>query len=186
MLSPAALRLFNGIKRSLVNRNTALHILQQPDAASIITGAFVRVLIEMPSEQQDYILTRIASIRMGEPYSGFAPNVSRQCKWYLILQLPPELANINGLQYQLNSVSNGELHERDFARWLTFTRESGSSNSMIIIPSLAQLDQIGHRIQAYFVPPLRSAAHNTNSSNNNNNNNVLLHPHRSLSQGHSA
>lgn len=155
-------RLFEAAKRAQVNRNTAIHIIDVPRAGEILAGAFVRVLLEMPTRTEGYLVARIRGTTNGDPYSGFSTNTSQTTTVYLVLELPPTLAEINGTQYQLNSVSNSSMSVNDFREWLELIR----AEPTLRVPTVADLEDTAARIRPYEVSRHRSSSHLQASNSN--------------------
>ncbi|KPI86401.1 hypothetical protein ABL78_4552 [Leptomonas seymouri] len=153
-------RLFEAAKRAQVNRNTAIHVIDNARASEILAGTFVRVLLEMPNRNEGYLVARIQGTTIGEPYSGFSTNTNQSTTTYLVLELPPALAAINGVQYQLNSVSNSTMSEGEFREWLALIR----NESTIQVPTVQQLDEAASHIHPFEVSRHRGASHNSLTS----------------------
>lgn len=155
-------RLFEAAKRAQVNRNTAIHIIDEPQAGEILAGSFVRVLLEMPSRREGYLVARIQGTSIGEPYSGFSTNTAQTTTIYLMLELPPALAAINGVQYQLNSVSNSTMGEGEFREWLSLIRNEPTLRA----PTVQQLEEVAAHLHPYEVSRHRPTPHSLATSGN--------------------
>lgn len=155
MISEEDSRLFEAAKRAQVSRNTAIHVIENTNSSRILAGAFVRVLLEMPTRNEGYVVARIHSTTAGEPYSGFSTNPAQTTNVYLILELPPPLAVINGVQYQLNSVSNSSMGEGEFRDWLHMIRNEPT----LRVPTVQGLKEVTARLHPYEVSRHRSNSH---------------------------
>ncbi|KAG5485479.1 hypothetical protein LSCM1_07564 [Leishmania martiniquensis] len=155
MASEEDSRLFEAAKRAQVSRNTAIHVMENANSSRILAGAFVRVLLEMPTRSEGYVVARIHSTTVGEPYSGFSTNPAQITNVYLVLELPPPLAAINGVQYQLNSVSNSSMGEREFREWLLMIR----SEPTLRAPTVQGLMEVTARLHPYEVSRHRANSH---------------------------
>ncbi|KPA77533.1 hypothetical protein ABB37_06912 [Leptomonas pyrrhocoris] len=168
MLSEEDSRLFEAAKRAQVNRNTAIHIIDNARASDILAGSFVRVLLEMPSRSEGYLVARIHGTTNGEPYSGFSTNANQTTTVYLVLELPPTLAAINGVQYQLNSVSNSTMSEGEFREWLALIRNEPTMRT----PTVYELGEVASHIHPFEVSRHRGVLHNNLASSSSINGNV--------------
>ncbi|KAG5511026.1 hypothetical protein GH5_07228 [Leishmania sp. Ghana 2012 LV757] len=148
-------RLFEAAKRAQVSRNTAIHVIEMADSSRILAGAFVRVLLEMPTRNEGYVVARIHSTTTGESYSGFSTNPAQTTNVYLMLELPPPLAAINGVQYQLNSVSNSSIGEGEFREWLQMIRNEPT----LRVPTVQGLAEVTARLHPYEVSRHRATSH---------------------------
>ncbi|ESL06445.1 hypothetical protein TRSC58_05882 [Trypanosoma rangeli SC58] len=110
--------LFVAAREAQLTRNEAVQIIMSDVPHSVLHGAFIRVLLELQDRREDYIVARVGAIATGDVYGGFSTNANVRTDHYLVLQLPPHLAQINGTQYQLNSISNSAMTEAEFAHWL--------------------------------------------------------------------
>ncbi|CAJ1986555.1 C3HC4 type (RING finger) containing protein [Leishmania donovani] len=155
MISEEDSRLFEAAKRAQVSRNTAIHVIENTNSSRILAGAFVRVLLEMPTRNEGYVVARIHSTTAGEPYSGFSTNPAQTTNVYLMLELPPPLAAINGVQYQLNSVSNSSMGEGEFRDWLQMIRNEPT----LRVPTVQGLKEVTARLHPYEVSRHRSNSH---------------------------
>jgi hypothetical protein len=155
MLCEEDSRLFEIAKRAQVNRNTAILIIDNARAGEILSGSFVRVLLELPSRSEGYLIARICGTTTGDAYSGFSTDASQTTNVYLILELTPALAEINGLHYQLNSISNTSMSEREFREWLALIRGEPS----IRPPTVTQLEDVAARIHPYGTSRHRGSSH---------------------------
>ncbi|RNF09365.1 hypothetical protein TraAM80_02239 [Trypanosoma rangeli] len=116
--------LFVAAREAQLTRNEAVQIIMSDVPHNVLHGAFIRVLLELQDRREDYIVARVGAITTGEVYGGFSTNANIRTDHYLVLQLPPHLAQINGTQYQLNSISNSAMTEMEFARWLEMAQAS--------------------------------------------------------------
>lgn len=155
MIAEEDARLFEAAKRAQVSRNTAIHVIEHVDSGRILSGAFVRVLLEMPTRNEGYMIARIHSTTAGEPYSGFSTNPAQTTNMYLMLELPPQLAAINGVQYQLNSVSNSSMGEGEFREWLQLIRNEPT----LRVPTVQALGDVAARLHPFEVNRHRAGAH---------------------------
>lgn len=147
--------LFAAARLAQLNRNSAIHIIiDRPNSRDAILGSYVRVLLELPTGEEDYVVARVSTTTDGEPYNGFSTQQNQFTTTYLILQLPEALAAINGTQYQLNSISNSPMQEGEFARWLDSMR-----NESIAIPTREDLLAVGERIRQFDTTRHRSSSH---------------------------
>lgn len=153
-------RLYEAAKRAQVNRNTAIQIIDNQSASSILCGAFVRVLLELPTRNEGYMVARIHSTIIGEPYGGFSSSPAQTTTIYLMLELPPQLAAINGVQYLLNSVSNSTMCEGEFLVWLDMMR----GEPTMTVPTLEDLQGVAARLRPFEVSRHRSNSHNLGAS----------------------
>ncbi|KAG5506584.1 hypothetical protein JIQ42_06836 [Leishmania sp. Namibia] len=147
--------LFEAAKRAQVSRNTVIHVIEMADSSRILAGAFVRVLLEMPTRNEGYVVARIHSTTAGESYSGFSTNPAQTTSMYLMLELPPPLAAINGVQYQLNSVSNSSIGEGEFREWLQMIRNEPT----LRVPTVQGLAEVTARLHPYEVSRHRATSH---------------------------
>ncbi|KAF5220932.1 hypothetical protein ECC02_006092 [Trypanosoma cruzi] len=131
MLSEEDQLLFVAAKEAQLTRNEAVHIIMSDVSHSVFYGAFIRVLLELQDHREDYIVARVGAIATGEVYGGFSNNANIRTDNYLVLQLPPHLAKINGTQYQLNSISNSPMTEGEFSRWLEVARSGAHALSSL-------------------------------------------------------
>ncbi|EKF26796.1 hypothetical protein MOQ_009498 [Trypanosoma cruzi marinkellei] len=131
MLSEEDQLLFVAAKEAQLTRNEAVHIIMSDVPHSVFYGAFIRVLLELQDHREDYIVARVGAIATGEVYGGFSNNANIRTDNYLVLQLPPHLAKINGTQYQLNSISNSPMTEGEFSRWLEVARSGTHALSSV-------------------------------------------------------
>lgn len=155
MLSEGDQRLFFVAKHAQVTRNAAIAILNNsPIGKELLVGAVVRLLVELPSHQQDYAAAFVAGTEDGEPYSGFAVGRQRSTH-YLVLRMPRELIEINGCAFQLNSISNSTIQEGEFGRCLHQFRANA-----LPIPTIEELQAVADRVQPFRVNSrLRNLAH---------------------------
>ncbi|CAM41783.1 conserved hypothetical protein [Leishmania braziliensis MHOM/BR/75/M2904] len=161
MISEEDSRLFEAAKRAQVSRNTAIYVIENVDSSRTLSGAFVRVLLEMPTRREGYVVARIHSTTAGEVYSGFSTNPTQTTNVYLMLELPPPLAAINGVQYQLNSVSNSSMGEGEFREWLQMIRNEPTLRE----PTVQELSEVTARLHPY-----EANRHRANSNVNANSN----------------
>nr|CCD17705.1 unnamed protein product [Trypanosoma congolense IL3000] len=167
-------QLFLAAKQAQLSRNQAAQIIMADTSHSVLQGAFVRVLLELPDQTENYVVARVGAVTTGELYGGFANNANLRTDKYLLLLLPPSLATINGTQYQLNSISNSLMTEKEFETWLGMTRVNAHMALMVnatnreggdsqmggpncCIPTKQELLAIGERIHT--VGAQVSAAH---------------------------
>ncbi|GET86296.1 hypothetical protein, conserved [Leishmania tarentolae] len=155
MISEEDSCLFEAAKRAQVSRNTAIHLIENVNSSRILAGAFVRVLLEMPTRNEGYVVARIHSTTSGEPYSGFSTSPTQTTNMYLMLELPPPLAAINGVQYQLNSVSNSSMGEGEFRDWLQMIRNEPT----LQVPTVQGLKEVTARLHPYEANRHRSNSH---------------------------
>ncbi|CCW62199.1 unnamed protein product [Phytomonas sp. EM1] len=148
MLTDEEQRLFNAVRKAQLNRNTATKILEWDpiNGKQLISGSFIRVLIKLPLDfrPENYAIAYVKGTIEGQPYSGFSTDTRQETKIYLLAALPRSLAEVNGTQFQLNSVSNSRMNVDEFALWLQLSREEGSP-----LPTISDLNVTAERIRAY-------------------------------------
>ncbi|KAL7700637.1 Plus-3 domain/Zinc finger C3HC4 type (RING finger) containing protein [Lotmaria passim] len=162
MLCEEDSRLFEAAKRAQVNRNTVINIIENSRSSEILAGAFVRVLLEMPSRAEGYLVAQVEKTVIGESYTGFSTNANQTTTTHLVIELPRPLSDINGKIYQLNSVSNSTMGEGEFREWLALIR----AEQTMSVPTVAELEEVAARIQPFEVNRHRGALHNLASSSN--------------------
>jgi hypothetical protein len=105
------------VQRTQMMRLDIVHILADPRIEEIITGCFVRVLLEIESGREDYRIFTIKSVSRGNPYTGFSSDSQASTDLYIELNLPTDLRGINGIAFQLNSVSNSRITAQEYNAW---------------------------------------------------------------------
>lgn len=147
MLSEEDHQLFFALRPVQVNRNAAINVFEHhnANAAGLLVGGMVRVLLELPgSHSEDYALALIAGTLEGPAYRGFSTNNQQETTTYLRLNLPRQLAALNGESFQLNSISNSAMSEQEFKSWLRLTRADGAP----LLPTIEELRDIAARIRS--------------------------------------
>ncbi|RNF06311.1 uncharacterized protein Tco025E_07606 [Trypanosoma conorhini] len=168
--------LFAEAREAQLTRNEAVQIIMSDVPHAVLHGAFIRVLLELQDHREDYIVARVGAVATGDVYGGFSTNANIRTDHYLVLQLPPYLAQINGTQYQLNSISNSAMTEAEFARWLEMTRvtaqappPSSSSSSLLCgaegaaaaggpVPTRQELANVSRRLRGVLAGGARHGA----------------------------
>lgn len=145
--------LYEYAKRCQMPRNAVINLLSDlPTLSSIVPGSFVRVLLELNDSREDYILARIDGIEHSDAYSGFSQQASQETTVHLRLQLPARLSTINGLLYQLNSISNSPMTPEEYRGWTEMVQ------SEFPLPTAAELEAIAGRVRNFNSRRLNTAA----------------------------
>lgn len=137
------------VQQTQLTRVEIVRILNDPNLAQLIKNCFVRVLLEIETDREDYRAFAIKEVTRGRPYRGFSsdPNVSTDV--HIELHLPQRLRGINGVSFQLNSVSNSHITQAEYDVWL---------QSPLIDGDEADLDERKVRLRGH------PALHRTHSS----------------------
>lgn len=106
------------VRKAQLRRNDVVKLLNVPDLTTLLSGCFVRVLLEIESRGEDYRIGRVVSVDPGQAYSGFTHDATASTTMYLHLQLQGQLTGINGSHYQLNSISNSPITEHELNEWI--------------------------------------------------------------------
>lgn len=100
-----------------LTRNDIVHLLTNPNIKEIVEGCFVRVLLEIETGHEDYRVFTIRGVQHGESYTGFSTDPNLATTIYMDLDLPPRLRGINGVTFQLNSISNSKMSAQEHSVW---------------------------------------------------------------------
>lgn len=125
---PPSLELMRSLQ---LYRTTLSRFLENDDFPKMITGCYVRVLLELRSEDAGtiadssdrYFIACIKGAKQGESYTGFTTDGSTT-NWHIVIELPACFnASKNGDVVQLNSVSNSLFRQTDYQQWIDITRQ---------------------------------------------------------------
>ncbi|KAG8346400.1 Plus 3 domain [Trypanosoma vivax] len=142
-------------------RTTLVNFIEWKNFEEVVHGCFVRVLLEMRSEDvrrdnsDQYYIACIKGARRGPKYSGFSADMS-STEWHIVIELPPCFrATQNGNVVQLNSISNSPFRQSEYQQWVGMAREVGLP--FLSLPQLQfRLDMLDeHKQQALAPEPRR-------------------------------
>ncbi|KEG06636.1 hypothetical protein DQ04_12981020 [Trypanosoma grayi] len=142
-------------------RTTLVNFIEWKNFEEVVRGCFVRVLLEMRSEDvrrdnsDHYYIACVKGARRGPKYSGFSADMANT-EWHIVIELPPCFrATQNGNVVQLNSISNSPFRLSEYQQWVEMTREAG--HAFISPPQLQfRLDMLEeHKQQALTPEPRR-------------------------------
>ncbi|CCW69533.1 unnamed protein product [Phytomonas sp. Hart1] len=147
MLTEEEKRLYYAVQKAQLNRNTATKILEwyPINGKQLIAGSFIRVLIKLPLDYQpeNYAIACVKGTIEGQRYSGFSTDSRQETNIYILAALPRTLAEVNGTQFQLNTVSNSRMNPDEFSVWLQLSRDEGAT-----LPSITDLNVTAERLRA--------------------------------------
>lgn len=112
-------------------RTTLTRFLDNDDFPSMITGCYIRVLLELRTDESctvqgnndRYFIACVKGAKHGEEYTGFTSDGSTT-RWYILIDLPPCFTSCsNGDVVQLNSVSNSLFRQTDYQQWMDITSQ---------------------------------------------------------------
>jgi len=122
-------------------RTALVNFIDWKNFPDVVTGCYVRVLLEMRSEGQrenmadNYYVACVKGARKGPSYGGFSCD-GATTEWHILIELPPCFRmTANGNVVQLNSISNTAFRAQEYQSWVSMCRESGTA-----FPSLPQLE----------------------------------------------
>eukprot|EP00796_Vickermania_ingenoplastis_P012108 gene12108-8332_t len=119
------------LRRLQLSRTVLSRFLENDNFPEMITGCYVRVLLELRTDDstaiQDasdrYFIASVKGARQGEVYTGFTSDGSTTT-WYVVIDLPPCFnPGSNADIVQLNSVSNSLFRPADYQQWVDITRQ---------------------------------------------------------------
>ncbi|EAN96712.1 hypothetical protein C3747_202g26 [Trypanosoma cruzi] len=112
-------------------RTALVNFIEWKNFEEVVRGCFVRVLLEMRSEDvrrdnsDHYYIACVKGARRGPRYSGFSADMA-STEWHIVIELPPCFrATQNGNVVQLNSISNSPFRQLEYQQWVEMTREAG-------------------------------------------------------------
>jgi hypothetical protein len=110
-------------------RTTLVSFLDWQNFSEVVAGCYVRVLLEMRSEDRhrdsldNYYIACIKGAKKGPSYTGFSCD-GASTEWHILIELPPCFkATQNGNVVQLNSISNSPFKANEYQQWVTMARE---------------------------------------------------------------
>lgn len=122
-------------------RTTLVNFIDWKNFPDVVTGCYVRVLLEMRSEDRqrenldNYYIACVRGAKKGPSYSGFSCD-GGNTEWHILIELPPCFRmTTNGNIVQLNSISNTAFKANEYQSWVTMCREAN-----VPFPSMAQLE----------------------------------------------
>lgn len=142
-------------------RTTLVNFIEWKNFEEVVRGCFVRVLLEMRSEDMrrdcsdHYYIACVKGAKHGPKYSGFSADMA-STEWHIVIELPPCFrATQNGNVVQLNSISNSPFRLSEYEQWVEMTREAGIP--FVSMPQLQfRLDLLEeHKQQALIYDPRR-------------------------------
>ncbi|KAH9598123.1 Plus-3 domain [Trypanosoma melophagium] len=145
-------------------RTTLVNFIEWKTFEEVVRGCFVRVLLEMRSEDvrrdnsDHYYIACVKGARRGPKYSGFSADMA-STEWHIVIELPPCFrATQNGNVVQLNSISNSPFRQSEYQQWIEMTREAG--HPFISLPQLHfRLDMLEEHKQQALAPEQRRKRH---------------------------
>lgn len=121
-------------------RHTLVKFVEQRNFEELITGCYVRVLLEMrqdtPVTNNDhYYIAAIKGAQKGPAYTGFSWD-GLSTEWHVVIELPPCFrSGPNNNVVQFNSISNSPFDAQDYTAWVRMTREAQRG-----FPTVAQIE----------------------------------------------
>lgn len=121
-------------------RTSLVSFLDWRNFSEVVTGCYVRVLLEMRSDDNrrdsndHYYIACVRGAKKGPTYSGFSADAATT-EWHIVIELPPIFRSTpNGNVVQLNSISNSPFRQAEYQLWMELTQEAH-----LAFPSLPQL-----------------------------------------------
>jgi len=103
------------LRKVQLTRSMIVQQLSKPNLAELVSGLYVRVLLELENGGEEYKIARVVCVERGSDYSGFTYDAQVSTDRYLVLELSPPAKSDN--HYQLNSVSNKEFQATEYTAW---------------------------------------------------------------------
>jgi hypothetical protein len=103
------------LRKVQLTRSLIVGQLQKPNVGELLSGLYVRVLLELEGGGEEYKIARVTGVERGADYSGFTYDSMVSTDKYLVLELSPPAKSDN--HYQLNSVSNKEFQTVEYQAW---------------------------------------------------------------------
>lgn len=135
--TPPSLEILNKLQ---LFRTTLVTFLEWKNFSDVITGCYVRVLLEMRNEDarresgDRYYITCVKGAQKGPVYSGFSTD-GATTEWHVLVELPPCFKSThNGNVVQLTSISNSPFRPSEYQSWVENVQASRQH-----FPSLPQL-----------------------------------------------
>jgi hypothetical protein len=133
------------LRRLQLMRTSLVNFIEWKNFDTVVSGCYVRVLLEMRSEDRqrdntidnnnNYYITCVKGAKRGPPYAGFSCD-GGSTEWHILIELPPCFrATTNGNVVQLNSISNSAFLPQEYQTWVNSSREAKQP-----FPTLAALD----------------------------------------------
>ena len=142
-------------------RTTLVSFLDWQNFSEVVAGCYVRVLLEMRSEDRqrdsldNYYIACVKGAKKGPSYTGFSCD-GASTEWHILIELPPCFkATQNGNVVQLNSISNSPFRANEYQQWVSMAREN--NQPFITIAQLEFRMQMleEHKLQASTPVPRR-------------------------------
>ena len=93
------------LRKVQLTRSMIVQQLSKPNLAELVSGLYVRVLLELENGGEEYKIARVVCVERGSDYSGFTYDAQVSTDRYLVLELSDN-------HYQLNFVSNTEFRQQ--------------------------------------------------------------------------
>jgi hypothetical protein len=110
-------------------RTTLVSFLDWQNFSDVVAGCYVRVLLEMRSEDRlrdsldNYYIACVKGAKKGPSYTGFSCD-GASTEWHILIELPPCFkATQNGNVVQLNSISNSPFRQNEYQQWVSMAKE---------------------------------------------------------------